>query len=424
MKPHYLILILLLVFSKFGLPQCSADISMTLNGGGSYTFSAINVQDTTAFTEAYWVLGPDTMPSDSNMQITIVFSENGNYQMCLQLADTSTQCSFDTCTSFQVVDAANYLPLLDSINIWHMFYNVCPVKTEENNAHFSGTSYYTASDTLVDSIVYRKFMAADFYSPWLTGFIREDTTAKKVYFRDLSNNPEITLYDFSMNIGDTIGLTFSSGGYFESGTFTLDSSKLLTLNGVTRRIFYLNNEEAIFNKTLSWIEGIGNLGSPVYPYVNYGGGGCPYFSCPTYNTFPYNYASIVTCFEHNKRIYYDSCAFSQAVTNLCVYVADTCNYYNTCGAIEDNTVLATFSISPNPVGSNKISLKLKVINRDDFTLSILSVDGKIHKEIPLGKLNVGTYTKGINIKGLNSGLYLVRCRTSKGIFYRKLVVQK
>jgi hypothetical protein len=65
---------------------------------------------------------------------------------------------------------------------------------------FTGTTYtwnYSLGDTVIGTNNYTKYSNA---------FLREDTINRKVYRRDLTNNNDILLYDFDLNVGDTFAL--------------------------------------------------------------------------------------------------------------------------------------------------------------------------------------------------------------------------
>jgi len=112
------------------------------------------------------------------------------------------------------LSAQQYYPLLDSVNRWT--YSLwMPTVAPHPLTPYSSCNYplnyidcvpeiFTGQDTLIDSITYKQVIVDDTLHPCLYGFIREDTSLRKVYFRDILNNPEIVLYNFLMQVGDTI----------------------------------------------------------------------------------------------------------------------------------------------------------------------------------------------------------------------------
>jgi len=86
--------------------------------------------------------------------------------------------------------------------------------------------------------------------------MREDTVARKVYVFDIGNGVDASLYDFTLEPGDT--LPFYAG----QGEMIVDSvGTVMLLTGEARKIFYLNYNQY-------YIEGIGGsagLFSPLAP---------------------------------------------------------------------------------------------------------------------------------------------------------------
>ncbi len=87
-------------------------------------------------------------------------------------------------------------------------------------------------------------------------FMREDTTAKKVFVFDQGNNSDALLYDFTLIAGDTLNSYYAGLGQ----TLVVDSvGDTVLLDGAIRKIVYLNNGEF-------YIESIGSsqgLCSPI-----------------------------------------------------------------------------------------------------------------------------------------------------------------
>src|SRR5262245_35684494 len=183
------------------------------------------------------------------------------------------------------LQAQTYTPVLDSLNIWYYTYNGCVARPAQAislytpcNYSFPGPTGYsiqfTGQDTIINGYTYRQLVdSGGGMGSCEFGYVREDTALRKVYFKDVLGAPEIILYVFSLALGDSFPASFyySSQGYsyFEDGLYTLDSVIALSINGVVRNSFYLNCDTCTNSRTLIWIEGIGSLGSFVYPYSVY-----------------------------------------------------------------------------------------------------------------------------------------------------------
>src|ERR1041385_6467965 len=132
----------------------------------------------------------------------------------------------------KTISAQQYFPALDSVNEWsysNLEIAIGPQQMVQNNCNYPamttpGMSYkeYTNGDTVIGSFTY-KFL----FNNWnncCMGYVREDTAARKIYFIDNLSSAEHVLYNFSMQVGDTMTCNFlnSFNGYVP-GIYTLDS---------------------------------------------------------------------------------------------------------------------------------------------------------------------------------------------------------
>jgi hypothetical protein len=187
--------------------------------------------------------------------------------------------------------AQGYHPMLDDqSNNWTFIFNVMPVRAQQsanpcdyNNSSYTASSYFTASDTVINTVTYKTLYSQVYSDPLslcLFGFIREDTTTRQVYFMDHDFNQEMLIYDFGMVPGDSINLTFlTTWGMFQNGIYVLDSITTVMTNAGPRNLFQLNQPGVPFQYPLQWIESVGHPGHLVYPYsLNFQGG--LFFWCP------------------------------------------------------------------------------------------------------------------------------------------------
>lgn len=107
-----------------------------------------------------------------------------------------------------------YHPLPESDAVWNLnFYNYClaNVTNENYSLSFSG-------DTLINGQIYQKMICSQIQvissfcglttTSGYKGAIRNDIASKKVFFVSPSGNSEQLLYDFNLQVGDTVS------GYF------------------------------------------------------------------------------------------------------------------------------------------------------------------------------------------------------------------
>ncbi len=338
--------------------------------------------------------------------------------------------SFVFCFSF-FVKAQIYIPTLDSINVWSYTGTMIGVKIAANNGlpcpypqdYYTYARQYTFEDTVINSFLYKKLYSLEYANSsntdCLMGWVREDSMARKIYFRDVDTIESI-LYDYNMQLNDSIYIKFYQDGFFQTGYYRLDSIKTVTVNLKQRRQFDLNCKVCSSSNTLSCLEGIGNRGDFVYSYCrNWYGGSL--FNC---DAFPYDFSQLMTCFEHKTKVYYDSCALSDAKKGGCINYLDSCNYSNWCGSVNELKSIGKIIIDPNPAQSN-INLNIELYNTSTVEVFIFDITGrKIIDAINIGKLLKGKSIKNVDVSVLKSGLYFVECRTEKGSLFQKIIIQK
>ena len=143
----------------------------------------------------------------------------------------------------------DYIHLLDTNKLW----------IEAMMMAFGDISiseYYTGNknDTMIcNDTVYTKLLFQDF----LYTTLREDTIEQKVfqrnYYYSAGWDDEFLLYDFSLQVGDSInGVNWSCILY-------LDSILTLQFFGKDRRVFYFHSNWEVVEFCPIWVEGIGSL---------------------------------------------------------------------------------------------------------------------------------------------------------------------
>lgn len=151
-----------------------------------------------------------------------------------------------------------YHPFPDSNVVWnfHYFMNCF--------ANGIGDQYYSitiSGDTLINSQSYHK-LSTPFVQSFSTGFcggvdigykgaIRQDTLNRKVFFIPPSNNTEQLLYDFNMQVGDTVEGIIES---LSSPKDTVQSIDSVLIDGSYRKRWIINSCYEI-----NFIEGIGSI---------------------------------------------------------------------------------------------------------------------------------------------------------------------
>ena len=151
--------------------------------------------------------------------------------------------------------AQDYTPILDNRNEWH--FTTC-------NFGCYTDMYYTDGDTLVNGKMYKILDGYHYISR--TFLLREEVTEKKLYFlkiRASGGTQEYMLYDFSMQLGDTIHMLNPITPFPEDGGyFKLDSIIPRPLvDGLDYDHFYFSPtpSNTLSTNNAVWVEGAGSL---------------------------------------------------------------------------------------------------------------------------------------------------------------------
>ena len=116
-------------------------------------------------------------------------------------------------------------------------------------------------------------------------FIREDSTGK--VFLKVGGDDEFLLYDFSLEVNDTIPFNLGFNDVCELVVYSIDT--ILLSNGEERRKLNLGNQFFGENSGDFWIEGIGSSRGPLFNMY-----------CYTDQNF------ILLCYQENDEILYSS----------------------------------------------------------------------------------------------------------------------
>ncbi|HTL82091.1 MAG TPA: T9SS type A sorting domain-containing protein [Bacteroidia bacterium] len=325
--------------------------------------------------------------------------------------------------------AQQYFPMLDSVNVWSYATQMIGVRIAQQ-AQNAGCTYplpitsgnfqeTTLYDTTINSIVYKK-VDNSMFGCYL-GFVREDTAARKILFLDNVSTVEKTLYDFSMQPGDTMSLNFDSFGGYVSGIYTLDSIRTITIHAGQRRAFYLNCHTSAGSPTMTWIESVGCPTEIFYPYFSNYMSPSIFSSCAG---IQHQFSQFVCCFNHASRVYDDPCAYQVALStgNQGSTVIDSCDYYNFMGAVHEINSFASISVSPNPA-KNKTKLHLSLTEETNVTVVIWDIAGReTIKTIDLGKTPSGESDHELDLSELANGIYTIEVRSVQGSVFDEVII--
>ena len=165
-----------------------------------------------------------------------------------------------------------YIPYVEEGKVWVSFeasgscYKQIGIgePTEINNTLYNKL-YISTLDAKTNEITYTG----------LYGYIREEN--KKVYTRELNNQFETMIYDFDVQIGDSI--------QFQYGETVVDSIDTQIFYGKERDVFFVTHKNAQIKDV--WIEGIGSQEFPIMLSLtpNFGASGM------MFHEYSYNYST-------------------------------------------------------------------------------------------------------------------------------------
>jgi len=223
------------------------------------------------------------------------------------------------------------------------------------------------------------------------GGLREDISARRIYYYDLTSGTERLLYDFSLSIGDTIHT--GPGGSADGIVYNID---IVNIGGIDRtRISFRPLTSATPWPFGEWVEGIGNtglgglLGSAMMQ---------PTCDCGT----------KTLCFSNNGVTQYHNANFASIDCDNVFSLAGV-------GVLPSDLV----SVSPNPATGTA-----------NFRFGSASGLSKLVLADVTGKVVLSTSIAGmdqmsVDTRAMNPGLYVYSIHNSGGaVMNGKLVVSK
>jgi hypothetical protein len=272
------------------------------------------------------------------------------------------------------VKVQQYVPFPDSNAYWSEYYS------NYGYPNYKYT-YFIKGDTILNSLTYHKIYSDDSTSTIkYIGGLREYN--KRIYYIDRYCSHNILLYNFNLNVGDSMKLSCMLCDTPTVYTkLTSIDSVILTNMKYRKR---LNFDNGTYYPP--WIEGIGCMGGLLYPYYS-----CTACMC--------GYESV--CFEQNDTTLY---------TNPSPYNIYNCFDYIT-SVNELNNKEDLITIFPNPAAS-----KLTIEAPQNSIIEILNIEGQLIKIL----VSSGNITSVI-VSTFPSGMYFIKVRTEKGIEVKKFV---
>jgi hypothetical protein len=291
------------------------------------------------------------------------------------------QIIFITCLMVSMLaKGQEYQSFCDTIKQWNTLitsytYGGSPAIKTTLKHHIS------SKDTIINDTLYLLVVntgAINEAFPQITGFIREEVSEKKVYFRENSyefNVPkDRLLYDFSLGVGDTteiFGLHHCES--FSNIFKVVSTDKIILLNDEERKVWHLESIGENANEPDIWIEGIGSLNGLLFP-------GC--------------YQIATLSFSLNLLCYYEE--------GINLYVSDegSCEVDWSSGMKTD--VECMVKVFPNPA-KEKITINLPNDLNSCSSYQIVSLNG-----IKVSEGSFCNTSVTITTKSLKPGMYYLK----------------
>ena len=265
-----------------------------------------------------------------------------------------------------------YHPFPDSNAVWNIDYLIYNVSIicggHPDDFQYS---YEMTGDTIIGSNTYHKFFTPyvdpidtcggihSFGSTGYKGCFRQNITAKNIFYIPPWNNVEYLLYDFNLQIGDSIR------GFLVNGCSPVQIPVVIGIDSILIGSNYRTRWQ--LSTLSSIIEGIGAIDGPLE-------GLCDQIS---------NLAPNLMCYSQNNTILYSSPPFWSAQTcnlitsvtnNASKYILPTIfpNPFHTTAAFKvdptfENSELNIYNLLGGQVKHQRINNQSTIINRDELT---------------------------------------------------------
>ena len=273
----------------------------------------------------------------------------------------------------------DYYPFPDTNAIWNSKYDGYYGSFKERFGLYG--------DTTINNQVYKKVYRIEDDSTLnlnnMTYYaaIRENTS-KQIFVKLTDFDEDILIYDFSLNIGDTV-ISNSPYGYLNYDICVIaDIDSIEVENNQYRKRFKINDWELDY-----WIEGIGSIDGLFHPIMEYIIG--------TY--------SDLLCLKDNDTAVY----INNPECDKCF-----CTLYTPIEELAKNT--ECINIYPNPTTANiHIDFEFK---KGLSTIRLINSNGNL-----IESRITNLFPIQLNIENLPKGIYLIQLNTEKEIFTKKFI---
>ena len=289
------------------------------------------------------------------------------------------------------LQAQEWMSLLKDNSEWNILWQSTGVPTPE----LITESLVISGDTLIDGELYKKVLRklSSETQYWhgsmeydLYGIIKEEESGK-VFYKPKEQEIDYLLYDFGMNVNDTMVMRWCQLPYtLWDVTIRIDSITTQYIAGMDRRVFYVSSKDAYsdWRWLNTWVEGIGATEGLLYSCHVVSAGGITLHE--------------LLCYHENGELVWQNPSYNTCLID---------NY----DGIQDNTEEAGVLVYPNPAKDNIV-----INNIEPTEVQVYNALGQ------LVKTELGT--NEVDLSGLVEGVYLLRITDKEGNSYLEKIVKE
>ena len=300
--------------------------------------------------------------------------------------------------------AQEYHPIVEDGKQWNVLFSY-PWSPPEPQHKYTDI-YKIEGDTLVDGVSYKVMYTTrnENLTGWsVCGVIRETEDKQVLYRRDGSAYDEI-LYDFSMEVGDTI--IMSGNGFYPNWMFVIETNEIL-VNDEPRQQIVL---EYPWGEQEIWIEGVGSLYGIIDSGSRFLDGGSTDLLCYYedgdliwQNTTPgYNECYIVNPSQQGDLVITPNVlTFESFPESQTIHLINQTDHPVTISDIDiqpDNNMLivyATFPQTLQPNQSTEIEVELNGIGYKGYQTSYINITTSIGNRQVIVRVNEEAWDEGL-----------------------------
>lgn len=269
--------------------------------------------------------------------------------------------------------AQNYTPMPDTLVSWREAWGYG--NSFDNNVFVSRYTYHTGGTEIIDSLTYIKINDQGGH---LYRYIRNDTSQRIVYTRDVVTGSEQILYDFKLQAGDTVPHTWYGMNAYDS--IVVDTVDLVWLGSrqhkrlIMLAYWYDTNDGHYWIEKCVITEGVGNCRGLFAKLVDFSESGWASMECYSY-----------------KDSAYTSFFFTP------YYSGSTCAFYNDVELLENE--ILNIAVFPNRVES-LVTVNIGSELKPNLQFLVFDLSGKkilqkaisnLHSTIDCTSLSAGIY---------------------------------